>query len=121
MERNINRAGWVQLKYERAEELSSQAEPMPLPMPAPMPQLSVAPMPPLPSVPLPQPPVVPVPQPPVAPMPDNDCGDMVLVMSYVKKQQWDETYEPEAGLERGTIFPELDLPFVGEGACPYDE
>lgn len=48
---------------------------------------------------------------------DDLCNEMVLVMSYVKRQQWDQVYEPETALDRGTIFPELDLPFMGEGAC----
>lgn len=80
--------------------------PTPTPLPHPMP------MPPSIQPPIAQPPVI---QPPAIP-----CEDMVLVMSYVKMQQWDQTYEAETGLERGTIFPELDLPFVGEGACPDD-
>lgn len=70
--------------------------------------------------PMPTPEITPTPIP--MPMPaDGLCDDMVLVMSYVKMQQWDQVYEAETALERGTIFPELDLPFVGEGACPHDE
>lgn len=76
--------------------------PSPVPMPSPEPMPTPTPM-----------PVPPQIKPPAA-----LCDDMVLVMSYVKMQQWDQTYEPETALERGTLFPELDLPFVGEGACP---
>ncbi len=39
-----------------------------------------------------------------------------LAMAYVPCQQWGETYNIENGFERGTVFPELDLPFSpGEG------
>lgn len=44
----------------------------------------------------------------------NTCP---LAMAYVPMQQWCETYEPAEGLHRGTIFPELDLPFLGGGGC----
>lgn len=39
-----------------------------------------------------------------------------LAMAYVPMQQWNETYDVEKALMRGTIFPELDLPFCGKGA-----
>lgn len=39
-----------------------------------------------------------------------------LAMAYVPVQQWGETYSIENGFGRGTVFPELDLPFApGEG------
>ena len=38
-----------------------------------------------------------------------------LAMAYVPMQQWHHTYEPAEGWHRGTIFPELDLPFLGGG------
>jgi len=41
--------------------------------------------------------------------------DMPLAAAYVPFQNWKTTYEPQIGLERGTIFPELDLPFAGRG------
>ncbi|PWL73028.1 MAG: hypothetical protein DBY25_01280 [Clostridiales bacterium] len=34
-------------------------------------------------------------------------------MAYVPRQTWKTTYPVEEALERGTIFPELDLPFTG--------
>lgn len=34
-----------------------------------------------------------------------------VAMAYVPWQQWQPTYPPERGLARGTIFPDLDLPF----------
>ena len=38
---------------------------------------------------------------------------MVLAMGYVPVQQWQDLYEPEEALCRGTIFRQLDLPFEG--------
>ncbi len=38
-----------------------------------------------------------------------------LAMTYTPWQRWCETYEPAVAHERGTIFPELDLPFLGGG------
>jgi len=40
-------------------------------------------------------------------------GDLPLAMSYVPFQRWQSTYPLEKALQRGTIFPELDLPFKG--------
>ncbi len=40
-------------------------------------------------------------------------GCLPIAMSYVPFQQWKETYSLDKGLARGTIFPELDLPFKG--------
>lgn len=39
-------------------------------------------------------------------------------MSYVPFQQWKTTYDENIALQRGTLFPELDLPFIGEEAVP---
>lgn len=39
-----------------------------------------------------------------------------LAMGYVPWQRWNQTYPMDNGFERGTIFPELDLPFV-MGRC----
>ncbi len=56
---------------------------------------------------------------------DMSCGDIkcyeksslpcnpVLAMAYVPFQQWNQVYTAEKGLCTGTIFPCLDLPFVG--------
>ena len=38
-----------------------------------------------------------------------------LAMAYVPYQQWGETYGDDEALSRGTLFPELDLPFSGGG------
>ncbi len=39
-------------------------------------------------------------------------------MGYVPWQQWRQTYTLEQGLRQGTIFPELDYPFV-IGRCAH--
>ena len=36
-----------------------------------------------------------------------------LAMVYSPKQVWGETYDVDVALERGTLFPELDKPFLG--------
>ncbi len=43
----------------------------------------------------------------------EDC-EPVLAMSYIPKQEWGKTYEPQTGLEQGTIFPDLNFPFLGK-------
>lgn len=47
---------------------------------------------------------------------DNDCAGQVVAMAYVPWQNLDAVYEPEAGFEQGTIFPELDKPWMPGGA-----
>lgn len=42
-------------------------------------------------------------------------GSLPIAMAYVPVQQWRNVYSLKDGLERGTIFPELDLPFEGRG------
>lgn len=44
--------------------------------------------------------------------------ELPLAMAYVPMQQWGEQYAPVVALERGTLFPALDLPFIGEEAVP---
>ena len=44
---------------------------------------------------------------------DESLNDMPLAMSYVPFQQWNTTYPLAKALERGTLFPGLDLPFKG--------
>ena len=39
-----------------------------------------------------------------------------LAMVYSPLQKWENVYDPEKGLERGTIFAALDLPFY-PAAC----
>ena len=49
--------------------------------------------------------------------PDQDGQQMVLAMAYVPWQHLQTVYEPEYGLDRGTIFPELEKPFLAGGCC----
>ena len=37
-------------------------------------------------------------------------------MAYVPYQQWKNIYDPAVGIDRGTIFEDLDKPFLGERA-----
>lgn len=39
-----------------------------------------------------------------------------LAMAYVPYQTWAEPYEADVALSRGTVFPCLDKPFIGEEA-----
>lgn len=39
-----------------------------------------------------------------------------LAMAYVPYQSWEEPYSSSVALQRGTIFPSLDKPFIGEEA-----
>lgn len=41
----------------------------------------------------------------------------VVAMAYVPWQNLHTVYEPEGGLCRGTIFPELDKPWMPGGVC----
>lgn len=46
----------------------------------------------------------------------NRAADpMVLAMAYVPNQTWRDLYEPQEGFPRGTIFRQLDLPFMEGG------
>ena len=48
----------------------------------------------------------------------NDAQVIVyptLAMVYIPNQEFRELYDAEIGLHRGTIFRELDKPFVGGG------
>ncbi len=52
---------------------------------------------------------------------NSDCSVFTnqaisLAMAYVAMQQWRNLYDPDLGLQRGTIFAELDKPFIGEEA-----
>lgn len=52
---------------------------------------------------------------------DMNCPtDQSLAMAYVPMQKWIDTYDPETGFNRGTIFPGLDKPFLGEEAIPNE-
>lgn len=45
----------------------------------------------------------------------NTFKNMSLAMAYVPWQTWRDIYDAEKGFHRGTIFEELDLPFLGKG------
>lgn len=38
-----------------------------------------------------------------------------LGMSYVPWQNWEDMFDPENALERGTAFPSLEMPFCRKG------
>lgn len=42
----------------------------------------------------------------------NSCDMEQIAMAYVPWQKFNETYEPAKALKVGTIFPELDKPFL---------
>ena len=44
----------------------------------------------------------------------KDLDSLPLAMAYVPMQQWRKLYSAEEALRRGTMFEELDLPFLGE-------
>ena len=41
----------------------------------------------------------------------------IIRMGYVPVQSWQQPYALETAFRRGTIFPDLDLPFMMGGAC----
>lgn len=47
----------------------------------------------------------------------DELSSMPLAMAYVPWQKWRNLYECGKGLDRGTIFEELDKPFRGIGGC----
>lgn len=57
---------------------------------------------------------MPMPMPTVSPRCDA-MGCNPLAMAYVSWQEWRDIYEAEKGFRSGTIFQELNLPFLGKG------
>lgn len=53
-----------------------------------------------------------------APLPNDsiDPSLLSLAMGFVPYQAWETPYANDVGLSRGTIFPALDKPFLGERA-----
>lgn len=47
----------------------------------------------------------------------DSLAQMPLAMAYVPWQKWKDIYETCKGFQRGTIFAELDKPFLGRGGC----
>jgi hypothetical protein len=42
---------------------------------------------------------------------------MVVAMAYVPWQQWGNVYTVEEAYSKGTLFPDLDKPFLAGGGC----
>ena len=40
-----------------------------------------------------------------------------IAMAYVPWQHLESVYEPDCALKNGTIFPELNKPFLGKRGC----
>lgn len=45
---------------------------------------------------------------------------LALAMGFVPDQLWQNIYKPDVGLARGTVFADLDKPFIGEEAVGCD-
>ena len=60
------------------------------------------------------PPVPEMQQPQAAGFDGQLLGSLPIAMTYTPMQQWKTTYSAEEALQRGTLFPELDLPFEGK-------
>ena len=57
---------------------------------------------------------------PVMPEAAEPCGcpeGFSVGMGYVPWQTWQSIYEPEQALKTGTIFQELDYPWMVGGGC----
>jgi hypothetical protein len=50
----------------------------------------------------------------------DDLYGMPLAMAYVPMQKWKTVYANDVALNRGTLFPELDLPFTGRGGMKHE-
>lgn len=46
------------------------------------------------------------------------AGLLSLAMAFVPTQEFDTPYDPVLAFSRGTIFPALDKPFLGEEPVP---
>ena len=60
-------------------------------------------------------PMRPVPTTPCYNTQDDALEGMPIAMAYVPWQNWQQIYDLEQGFCRGTIFKELDKPFLGKG------
>lgn len=47
----------------------------------------------------------------------DPLNGLPIAMAYVPWQEWKNIYAAEKALCRGTIFEELDKPFLGKGGC----
>lgn len=48
---------------------------------------------------------------------NRELQELPLAMAYVPIQTWGDTYAPDRALCRGTLFPQLDLPFCEVNQC----
>lgn len=48
---------------------------------------------------------------------EDSLSGLPLAMAYVPWQEWRKIYDVCEGFHRGTIFEELDMPFLGKGGC----
>ena len=44
-----------------------------------------------------------------------DTSKIALAMAFVPAQLWEKPLDVNEGLDRGTLFPSLDKPFLGGG------
>ena len=44
----------------------------------------------------------------------KDCPFPTLAAAFIPPQTWEDLYAPEVALNRGTLFAQLDKPFIGE-------
>lgn len=56
---------------------------------------------------------------------DDDRGRKIkiiapLAMAYVPMQKFKNLYDADVALERGTLFEELDLPYIGKEGSRFD-
>ena len=50
------------------------------------------------------------------PLPDCEPAPSMLAMAKVTMQPWCQVYDGATALNRGTLFPDLDLPYLGRKA-----
>ena len=48
---------------------------------------------------------------------NRELQELPLAMAYVPIQSWGDIYPPARALCRGTLFPQLDLPFHEVSVC----
>lgn len=55
-------------------------------------------------------------------VPTNDIklSELPIGMAYVPMQVWEKPYDADLGMHRGTLFHQLDKPFIGEEAVPHE-
>ena len=52
---------------------------------------------------------------------NRELQELLLAMAYVPMQRWQNLYDTDLAMERGTIFAELDKPFLGKDAVITNE